>query len=1065
MIEILRDKYDLIKNTRRLNVYDTTEIPLNKITVLNVHDNYLFMVTNKGIVYKSVSTNTEGVVNIDIDRKILNIQSDNSNIYILLEDVVIIYKYVYTNDKMTFSKIKEISIGTIVDENNYFTLNNNILYIVNDDSVIMINTQTSINNMIKADGIITAFTISKDRYYIGIEQPKSPLFIFNATTNKVVSKIKVRDNFEDYGNVINNIVVLDNRLSVSFYDELIYEVNIVNDTLVDSKEIFKISRNIEKVIENLDNIIVIYDSRRVLVYNKKTKSIDRFSTNYDIIDVTCDNLSLYISMNNKVYYYLLINVPTITDEYTTIDYDKTNNIILNSLYDIQDSIRYGSNDIYNFKLSYRNKDVIEKNISLPFRKNMYILLDKNNILLENNLSLSEKLLFFTLESEKYKFRITNIIKGKSNSSDLIKKLFIDNMSYYNNRIYFRIRYICKSDFNLNIHLPQLKTNTIITNTNKIPTLIKYSNSFKEMVLNESYKWVYMDFPIDDPSISPIDMNGQELNKHLSNFILKMDIRLSDNNGVLLSDTIYKEYRLNLFEKKDVIKSYNIDGDINNNDYLINDPFYIYPENIITTLDKITNPIKERLINNPVIEKNINNMDIYDMYNLSYGEDYKYKYNTTYNNVYINGKRMFSKDVKTTDTQEGYINTFIGNNLIKSTDSIILESNDKPLIESESFIDNYIIKNIEDVQDVSSKGIILYPKFHIGNKINIDNLKVFIKFRNGFYYKRLNPTKYKITFNKDKSINIIVNDYVYCHIGNEIMLCTNDITSKTLYYNLINEDNPNHPKCEFISLINFTENGEMLTHYIDDNENDIEVIVNNLVLTPNIDYCIINPELHLEIPSLVLFKGPLPVNSSIEIKFTDTNINNSLYFKETGSFNEIIINDENNIFVDGCFNIYVENKKISRDKYIIINRHIIILKDTESKNNICVKFSYRDMIHLEEYKMKSKYVDDAFIASNNIRIKQLGLNNFLSDFLTTNNISKIINKPNIENFDSILLKDFNFNGRVMLTLEYTDNRFKDNKDAIIDCNNIELVNFNVILNSNLYKLPYLEHDMKLDCNEG
>jgi hypothetical protein len=319
------------------------------------------------------------------------------------------------------------------------------------------------------------------------------------------------------------------------------------------------------------------------------------------------------------------------------------------------------------------------------------------------------------------------------------------------------------------------------------------------------------------------------------------------------------------------------------------------------------------------------------------------------NSYVDGKKIFPRDNNTQSKMDGISHSYLKESDIPENGTIEIESMTNHLIDSEKFVCKYLIQNQKDMHDIYNDGIQIAAS-NIGSYFSHRDLSVFVRFKNSSSWKRVNPKRAKITihFSDDLrfSVNVKIMDSYVSKIGNEIMVVSNNITSamyfKTEAFNKL--ANYYQVPCYFVPVTHVTEQGEVVTEFITEIDN-VEVYVNGYRLIPDVDFALVNLELHEQIPSMILFKDMTHFGSKIEVIYRDHMENSYFFISEIEKRDDdravITLGENCPPFIKGTFTVFANNKKLHSGQYDIINYRSIILKDVDTRKNIMVKFYHED----------------------------------------------------------------------------------------------------------------------------
>lgn len=242
------------------------------------------------------------------------------------------------------------------------------------------------------------------------------------------------------------------------------------------------------------------------------------------------------------------------------------------------------------------------------------------------------------------------------------------------------------------------------------------------------------------------------------------------------------------------------------------------------------------------------------------------------------------------------------------------------------------------------------------------------------------------------------------------------------------------------------------------------------LTPYIDYKVVNLPLHLQIPTMVLFKKPINNDKKIEISIMKENYLDSYvrdYTKKTLSDTDtskttlnIFEQSAFNPMLENLFDVYVNGYKIP-SKYNTDNRSfnmIQTLKGIPKENRIdYVRFYLEDneVVRFLITLLSLKLIRDTSLKENP--------SDNSGDISKETFYNSIEYKPLEELYTDL---DKENDGLLYFLFELVDNSFLKEKDAIIDCNDKNQLEFgsDVTLDgTRLFRLPYIQSNIKIDSN--
>ena len=484
------------------------------------------------------------------------------------------------------------------------------------------------------------------------------------------------------------------------------------------------------------------------------------------------------------------------------------------------------------------------------------------------------------------------------------------------------------------------------------------------------------------------------------------------------------------------------------------------ENIVKAL---SNPIKSVIIEKEDIEK-YRLTDKYDKYGNPTNNDNKigytmhleglaeetFKDHNHYFNVYSGGLKLPYKLIESdTDRRGEYSVRFIYDTRGREDEdpseykdeTIEIELMHSDNIDSETVIHKVKIQNEKDIEDLYNGDFHVYIP-EIQKSIDLKEFKLFIEYPlvNSTY--RIDNCNYIIRRDKENpsKLYIKLRNYILNNIGCTIVLTTVDVNKQLTYY-LENNQDENARPYYYVPLMKYDEYGNLMYFY-SDNIKSFDVVVDGYTLMPYMDYTLVNYYLHSHMPSFILFNEILKPDTHVEIIFNNEEVSDIISISDNDS-DRIIVEDGYNMFIDGCFSIFVEGKKLRKDQYIIENPHQLRLLVTSYKR-VYVKFQYKGYENLSSlieilYARKTENVD-----TGKNKYPEYTYNDY---------------------FTEIGFEDIKKEGKLYLIEAHSDKCFKDKKDAIFNCNYIDDKMFDVHIDCGLkYNLSYINNDIIIDSNE-
>lgn len=498
------------------------------------------------------------------------------------------------------------------------------------------------------------------------------------------------------------------------------------------------------------------------------------------------------------------------------------------------------------------------------------------------------------------------------------------------------------------------------------------------------------------------------------------------------------------------------------------------------LTLLTNPIDNSIIRVDNNSENYVNNSIFSNYaenlneilhgkksKFSLKEDKHFKSNNYLTEMFIDGKKMFSTDYIAKEKFDGLVNSYINSDVINQDSVIELESYYHSIKDSEKILCKYLLKDENDIKDLYSKGINVYSK-KIGSYHRESDLIVFVKFRNSNSWQRVNPfrTKLDIHYNKENSfyITVRIKDNYITKPGTELMIVSNNILKKVFFkIDALNKLSKDYQvPCYFIPYSFITDSGEFINDLSNDLEN-IDIFIDGYRLYNDVDYTVLNPIKHLQLPSMILFKDIVNFDSKIEIVHRNS-AKNSIYFSNSLIMNNnksyIVLPDGYFPFIDKTFSVYINNRKVPEDCYRIINKKTLALENISSNKNILVKFYYE-----ENNKLTEKLLQ-LYNQNENIEDKMLDLNGvqYCIDEWLKNNKQNDFKEKITENY--IGLKYISQLSIYFKWLKTLYDSTKENKIIGFDANNDNLYQYpkkNLLIKIKENLPTYFNHLIKLNAN--
>jgi len=1056
MLNLYYYKYMSLIKKNRLDLYENINVFKKQNKKISLNGNFLFATINKGFVAHLLtkddySKRKEILIS---DGDVFNINVTDDKIFLLLANKIKIYNYTVTNVvdiNITFNR--DIFFSPAIDYSTQFKYKNGLLYFENYYRSYVIDTNNSTVKVTEEMFFLTSVEPYRNGFIRSFEKANSFMLytdIDGKSPRTIFSRI-----FDDSINVVNTVKVIDETdIIVSFYDGEIRRITLDDSLDIVVNEVLVTLPTHPDTIDYNKTYIIFSYPEGIYLLNRKTKELEFIRVSGYVEDMICNDLLVFYSIKDDVVASnKLLNTPIVNFNYQEVEDGQKGEILLNSHVELNHRFKIKDDSKYNIKISFRGREVATGNVGVGFYDNIFLGID-GGVLSSQGRYMSNIEPVHSLVSDYYGYSLSTHDKDTLDidKSKLIPRLYIKDVYTYGTGIFFRLRYYSKLNYTIVLEYDDVKTLVCRYGTNPFEELDnppKIVAQYHDTSLHEDYLWVAIPNVYHTTNYSAIKVTEYNVYDKIDEYNYPVFIEYIDDK-----QTVYETS----------------DGDIRRFEpVLLNNPNNVMtPETVEKTLRERLNPtfeFKKQVKDAPLTTEDrisvFDNGEKYGYRDFSKEIPYEHKESAMESIVYVNGLRMFKKNYLQNDSLDGLLSTYIADTKLKLTDTIIVEGNMNKIIDSEKFIGSYLITEADERSNISVIGANIFSKEPLEKNISSDDLRVYVRYSTGFFYKRLNPRYYRITVNKAMNlVNVILYGDMLNGVGTEIIVVKDGVKDETLYFDI----NSSGDMRDILPLIFVNNMGNILTNHIE-NEEDIEVIVDGLYLYPKIDFTLINDPKKPDMPSIILFRNTLPQQCKLEINFLKTKINKSIYFKQTGSNNEIELNNDKNVFINDSLTVFVENKRISKDNYDIINHDLLVLKGVESKNNILVRFNYEDTTHLELLRDKYKHQPIKYIADNNTSIKSKGQDKFLKDYLTSKGIALITNKPNIFNFDSLCSNIATKNTRRYQIIEYINQNLFDQRSPIIDCNDDKVLDFATEINNELVEMPYIDNDLVINCNKS
>lgn len=461
------------------------------------------------------------------------------------------------------------------------------------------------------------------------------------------------------------------------------------------------------------------------------------------------------------------------------------------------------------------------------------------------------------------------------------------------------------------------------------------------------------------------------------------------------------------------------------------------------------------------------------------------------NIYINGKKVpYNEVYNLIDMKNGAINTYFTdiarNDTTDNTSSngAIVDFNlyNENLMDEERELYTIYVRKFKDFAKLLSGEYRFTVQENFSDYLDLDNISVYVKFRHGSFWNRIELADFQLEIDActpyGTSFKIKIKNEVLCKVGNEIHIVLNDLDKRQNYiFKDTARDKANKYKNFFIPLLELTDKGNIINHYTQKSEN-VEVFVDGVMLTPYIDYKVVNFPLHLQFPTMLIFLHPVKNDLKIEVNIMKENyldavvttkspwslVDNNAYtssevideknkdgisfYSSLGSNYVPMLNSTCDLFIDGL-KVPVENIKDTalRNEYMELHNgsHINYLKfyleDKPFVKFLCTLLRLKLHNNSKIYNDKTKYDN---------------LKNDVGESFSYKNLDKSVD----------VYEDDSKDGLLYLLFEEFDTQLGSNQDIEIDCGDNTQVKFhtNVRLDANLrFSLPYITEDLKANFN--
>jgi hypothetical protein len=445
-----------------------------------------------------------------------------------------------------------------------------------------------------------------------------------------------------------------------------------------------------------------------------------------------------------------------------------------------------------------------------------------------------------------------------------------------------------------------------------------------------------------------------------------------------------------------------------------------------------------------------NFDVKNVY-----KDMRYR-----SNIFINGRKVPFRDVyNVVNTGESSFNSYFLDGSIEKNEKNYVEGAiyQETLIDSENELYTIHIRNWDDVNNLLKGKYYIYLN-NVSEYVDERKISLYVKFRHGSYHNRITLNSYELVLdeitNSYMKYRLSIKDQVLCQIGNEIHLTISDLEKETgIILKDYTKNKSNKYKNYFVPLLTLNEEGSIINYYVEKSEN-VEVFANGFMLTPYVDYKVLNYPMHLQLPSMIVFKQPVKNDVKLEISVLKQNLLPPIVKKSSHNDTIIINRDDKNLgttYIPLLYNSY--------DKYVD-NLKIPNLEEDGKKSSI-----YSSTLLPKKYEYIKFYLENNSLVRFLITLLDLKLRtNGIEKPSNIGNITPNSYRPTKKVMD--IYQDNSNEGLLYFVFELFDKAIANNENILLDCNDEKLINMDtdIILDSNMYfSLPYISEDIKIDSN--
>ena len=493
-------------------------------------------------------------------------------------------------------------------------------------------------------------------------------------------------------------------------------------------------------------------------------------------------------------------------------------------------------------------------------------------------------------------------------------------------------------------------------------------------------------------------------------------------------------------------------------------------------------------------------------------------------LFSNGEKILEDKYKCQNSYDGLGKLYVSDTLINKNSNIEIQSIKNLINETERF--NYVIEitDMDQITKLHNEGLIIDKFFYDPALLTCHVMR---EVKNSGTY-RINLNRFYIRQYNDEQLRITILDPLYAPsdimIGDKLYITSDIIYEREVLKSnttAINDGTISYLKPTFFIPFSFiTINNNIITD-LSSVTNQTEIFINGKCAVPNEDYTILSNNENLNLPSLILFKNLLFSNTTIEIIFNGTTIDNSYYYYVNPSKTNFEFDFGSNLpykLIDGCYDVYSNNYKVPNSIIeTISDSKFRIVSDGITRNisptNIYIKFNYTNNKIIET--LLNKYTGSSgtqtsrptlVLKSEDLLRNKKGITfaEFIWDLdennkevfqlkdiynlLGSENHANILNckESNIVSGNDFIPNNINipylFNHKINIhSFSYlTQENFRDNisilnPSRILQISNInELESFNCKENDYAYDIflneeipinvDYINEDIEIDCNK-